>query len=219
MIGIPRTIMVKGKPFNAEHKLNEYSHVKSIKQNKRGLGPDCNMATCKETKELTKAGILQKVKYQTWVSNPVMVKKSDGGWRMCVDFTYINKARPKDFYPLPKIDWKIESLSGFQASGSHGLLESSGSDEGLELIQEEDTQPSENTSEIHNEVAPIEVEPQNVEVPIRDLNEPPNYKAALSDPEFDKWLKAVNMEMQSKKDNQVWVLDDLPPNGQTVRSK
>ncbi|GJX49474.1 hypothetical protein Tco_0276319 [Tanacetum coccineum] len=59
------------------------------------------------------------------------------------------------------------SLMVQEASGSHGLLESSGSDEGLELIQEEDTQPSENTSEVHNEVAPIEVEPQNVEVPIR----------------------------------------------------
>nr|GEV76097.1 hypothetical protein [Tanacetum cinerariifolium] len=54
-----------------------------------------------------------------------------------------------------------------EASGSHGLLESSGSDEGLELIQEEDTQHSGNTSAVHNEVAPIEVEPQNVEVPIR----------------------------------------------------
>ncbi|GJV42199.1 retrotransposon protein, putative, ty1-copia subclass [Tanacetum coccineum] len=135
------------------------------------------------------------------------------------------------------------SLMVQEASGSHGLLESSGSDGGLELIQEEDTQPSENTSKVHNEVAPIEVEPQNVEVPIRrsaripqapdrygfyvdveeyelgDLNEPPNYKAALSDPEFDKWLEAMNTEMQSMKDNQVWVLVDLPPNGRTVRSK
>ncbi|GKB39290.1 hypothetical protein Tco_0884232 [Tanacetum coccineum] len=107
MTEIPRTIMVEGKPFNTEHKLNEYSHVKPIKQNKRGLGPDRNMAACKETKELTKAGILQKVKHQTWVANPVMVKKSDGGWRMCVDFTDINKAYPKDCYPLPEIDWKI----------------------------------------------------------------------------------------------------------------
>ncbi|GKD74601.1 retrovirus-related pol polyprotein from transposon TNT 1-94 [Tanacetum coccineum] len=105
------------------------------------------------------------------------------------------------------------SLMVQEASESHGLLESSGSDGGLELIQEEDTQPSENTSEIHNEVAPIEVEPQNVEVPIHrsaripqapdrysfyadveeyeleDLNEPPNYKAVLSDPEFDNGLK------------------------------
>ncbi|GKB98011.1 hypothetical protein Tco_0984148 [Tanacetum coccineum] len=106
--------MVEGKPFNTLHKLNEYSHVKPIKQNKRGLGPDRNMAACKETKELTKAGILQKVKHQTWVANPVMVKKSDGGWRMCVDFTDINKACPKDCYSLPEIDWKIESLSGFR---------------------------------------------------------------------------------------------------------
>nr|GEX25870.1 hypothetical protein [Tanacetum cinerariifolium] len=58
------------------------------------------------------------------------------------------------------------SLMVQEASGSHGLLESSGSDEGLELIQEEDTQPSKNTSEVHNEVAPIEAEPQNVKVPI-----------------------------------------------------
>ncbi|GJW55825.1 reverse transcriptase domain-containing protein [Tanacetum coccineum] len=47
-------------------------------------------------------------------ANPVMVKKSDGGWRICVDFTDINKAYPKDCYPLPEIDWKIESLLGFR---------------------------------------------------------------------------------------------------------
>ncbi|GJS00908.1 reverse transcriptase domain-containing protein [Tanacetum coccineum] len=64
MTGIPRTIMVEGKPFNTEHKLNKYSHVKPIKQNKRGLGPDRNMAACKETEELTKARILRKVKHQ-----------------------------------------------------------------------------------------------------------------------------------------------------------
>ncbi|GJW70691.1 hypothetical protein Tco_0127608 [Tanacetum coccineum] len=111
---ILRTIMVEGKPFNTEHKLNKYNHIKPIKQNKRGLGPDRNMAACKEIEELMKAEILRKVKHQTWVANPVIVKKSDGGWRMCVDFTNINKAGPKDCYPLPEIDWKIESLSGFR---------------------------------------------------------------------------------------------------------
>ncbi|GJY68653.1 hypothetical protein Tco_0471635 [Tanacetum coccineum] len=65
MTGIPRTIMVEGKPFNTEHKLNEYSHYKPIKQNKKGLGPDSNMAACKETEELMKAGILQNDKHQT----------------------------------------------------------------------------------------------------------------------------------------------------------
>ncbi|GKC69501.1 reverse transcriptase domain-containing protein [Tanacetum coccineum] len=48
-----------------------------------------------------------------WLSNPVMVKKHDGSWRMCVDFTYLNKACPQDCYPLPEIDWKVESLYGY----------------------------------------------------------------------------------------------------------
>nr|GEZ18837.1 hypothetical protein [Tanacetum cinerariifolium] len=52
-----------------------------------------------------------------------------------------------------------------------------------------------------------------------DLNEPPNYKAALLDPEFDKWLEAMNTKLQSIKDNQVWVLVDIPPNGRSVWSK
>ncbi|GKB99894.1 retrotransposon protein, putative, ty1-copia subclass [Tanacetum coccineum] len=52
-----------------------------------------------------------------------------------------------------------------------------------------------------------------------DLDEPANYKAALLDPEFDKWLNAMNVEMQSMKDNEVWDLVDLPLNGKTVGSK
>ncbi|GJR58698.1 retrotransposon protein, putative, ty1-copia subclass [Tanacetum coccineum] len=52
-----------------------------------------------------------------------------------------------------------------------------------------------------------------------DLDETANYKAALSDPEYDKWLNAMNVEMQSMKDNEVWELVDLPPNGKTVSHK
>nr|GEU33063.1 putative retrotransposon Ty1-copia subclass protein [Tanacetum cinerariifolium] len=130
-----------------------------------------------------------------------------------------------------------------KASGSHGVLDFSGSHRGLEIIQKEDTQPSKNTSKVHNEVVPIEVEPQNVKVPILrstripqapdrygfyvvvkehdlgDLNEPPNYKDALSNPEFEKWLEARNTKMQSMKENQVWVLVDLPANDRTIGSK
>ncbi|GJT14267.1 hypothetical protein Tco_0861309 [Tanacetum coccineum] len=113
MTGIPKTIMIKGNPFKIEHKLNEYSHIKPIKQKPHGLGTDRNTTTCKEVEKLTKAGILWKVKHQAWVANPVIVKKSDEGWRMCVDFADINKACPKDCYSLPEIDWKVESLSGF----------------------------------------------------------------------------------------------------------
>ncbi|GJS25838.1 hypothetical protein Tco_0486458 [Tanacetum coccineum] len=53
------------------------------------------------------------VKYPTWISNPVLVKKVDGIWRMCIDFKNINVACPKDYYPLPEIDSKIESVMGF----------------------------------------------------------------------------------------------------------
>ncbi|GKA98685.1 retrotransposon protein, putative, ty1-copia subclass [Tanacetum coccineum] len=52
-----------------------------------------------------------------------------------------------------------------------------------------------------------------------DLNEPLNYKVALSDSESNKWLDAMNTEMQSMKGNQVSSLVDHPPNGRTVGSK
>ncbi|GJX03849.1 hypothetical protein Tco_0189765 [Tanacetum coccineum] len=47
-----------GKHFNTEHKLNEFKHIKPVKQKKRGLGPNHNEAACKEVDELMKAGIL-----------------------------------------------------------------------------------------------------------------------------------------------------------------
>nr|GEV86619.1 hypothetical protein [Tanacetum cinerariifolium] len=49
-----------------------------------------------------------------------------------------------------------------------------------------------------------------------DLDEPANYKAALLDPESKKWLDAMNVEMRSMKDNDVWVLVELPPNARTI---
>nr|GEZ00561.1 hypothetical protein [Tanacetum cinerariifolium] len=52
-----------------------------------------------------------------------------------------------------------------------------------------------------------------------DIGEPANYKATLLDPESEKWLNVMNVEMQSMKDNEVWVLVELPPNGKTVGSK
>ncbi|GJT96977.1 retrotransposon protein, putative, ty1-copia subclass [Tanacetum coccineum] len=107
-----------------------------------------------------------------------------------------------------------------EVSGSHRPLIMSGSDKGLELIQEEDTQPSENTSEEHNEVVPMEVEPQNVKVLIRRsarIPQAPDKYGFYVD--VDEWLEAINTEMQTMKDNQVWILVELPPNVRTVGSK
>lgn len=69
---------------------------------------------CTSVDNLVEAGILREVRYRTWIANPVLVKKGDGTWRMCVDFKDINNACPKDPYPLPEVDWKVESLSGFK---------------------------------------------------------------------------------------------------------
>ncbi|GKA73519.1 retrotransposon protein, putative, ty1-copia subclass [Tanacetum coccineum] len=75
--------------------------------------------------------------------------------------------------------------------------EVSGRDEELEEIQDKDTSPSKNTSKI-----PIEVKEME-EHSLGDLNEPNNYKAALLDPKYNKWVDAMNADMQSMKDNQV----------------
>ncbi|GKD59643.1 hypothetical protein Tco_1297152 [Tanacetum coccineum] len=83
-----------------------------------------------------------------------------------------------------------------EASGSHGLLETGRGDVGLELIQEYYTQPSKNTRKRHDEIEP------NEDHELGDFNEHPNYKAALSDIEFKKWLDAMNTEMQFMRDNQ-----------------
>ncbi|GJT29080.1 zinc finger, CCHC-type containing protein [Tanacetum coccineum] len=97
--------------------------------------------------------------------------------------------------------------------------EASGSLEDLEIIQEGDTHHLLNTSLDHEEDDQEIDEPQSDIDPIRDLGKPANYKAALLDPESDKWLNAMNVEMQFMKDNEVWELVELPPSTKTVGHK
>ena len=52
--------------------------------------------------------------YPDWLANMVMVKKANGKWRMCVDFTDLNKAYPKDSYPLPRINTLVDSTARHQ---------------------------------------------------------------------------------------------------------
>ncbi|GJV28258.1 reverse transcriptase domain-containing protein [Tanacetum coccineum] len=55
---------------------------------------------------------MKEVHYHDWLSNPVMVRKHEDSWRMCIYFKDLDKAFPKDGYPLPEIDWKVESMCG-----------------------------------------------------------------------------------------------------------
>ncbi|XP_056691885.1 uncharacterized protein [Spinacia oleracea] len=58
------------------------------------------------------AGFIRPCQYPDWVANVVLVPKPNGTWRMCVDYTDLNKACPKDSFPLPKIDRLVDSTAG-----------------------------------------------------------------------------------------------------------
>nr|GEY52439.1 protein NYNRIN-like [Tanacetum cinerariifolium] len=105
MTGVPRSI--------AEHRLNIREGCPPVRQKKRGQALKRTKAIQAEVQKLVEARIMREVYYHDWLSNPVMVKKHDESWRMCVDFTDLNKACPQDCYPLPEIDWKVESLCGY----------------------------------------------------------------------------------------------------------
>ncbi|XP_013617508.1 PREDICTED: uncharacterized protein LOC106324029 [Brassica oleracea var. oleracea] len=99
-------------PILASHELNVNPTFKPIRQKRRKLGPERSKAVNEEVDRLLEAGFIAEVRYPEWLANPVVVKKKNGKWRICVDFTDLNKACPKDSYPLPHIDRLVESTAG-----------------------------------------------------------------------------------------------------------
>ena len=65
-----------------------------------------------EVQKLLEAGTIREAQFPDWISNPVVVKKNNGQWRVCVDFTNLNKAYPKDSFPLPRTDQLVDSAVG-----------------------------------------------------------------------------------------------------------
>ena len=65
-----------------------------------------------EVNKLLVANFIRKVYYPEWLANVVMVKKANGKWRMCVDFTDLNNTCLKDSFPLPRIDQLVDSTAG-----------------------------------------------------------------------------------------------------------
>jgi hypothetical protein len=65
-----------------------------------------------EVHRLLEAKFIEPIAYPTWLANVVMVQKKSGKWRMCIDFTSLNKACPKDNFPLPRIDKIVDSAAG-----------------------------------------------------------------------------------------------------------
>jgi len=99
-------------PQVASHKLSIYKEARYVSQKKRKLGEERRQAAKVETDKLLSAGFIEEAQYTTWLSNVVLVKKANGNWRMCVDYTDLNKACPRDAYPLPNIDRLVDGAAG-----------------------------------------------------------------------------------------------------------
>ena len=86
-----------------------------------------------EVQKLTLVKFIREVYHPDWLANVVVVKKANEKWRMCVDFTDLNKACPKDSYPLPHINQLVDSMAG------HRLLSFMDAFSGYNQIRMEET--------------------------------------------------------------------------------
>jgi hypothetical protein len=84
-----------------EDSLNVDPAIRPRKQRLRKMSDDKVKGARNEVKRLLSAGVIRDVTYLEWLANTVMVKKDNGKWRMCIDFIDLNKACPKDEFPLP----------------------------------------------------------------------------------------------------------------------
>ena len=79
----------------------------------RRFSPNKREAIKKELAKLLAAGFIKEVYHPEWLANTVLVqKKNNNEWRMCVDYTNLNKHCPKDPFRLPRIDQVIDSTVG-----------------------------------------------------------------------------------------------------------
>ena len=75
------------------------------------FAPERDQAIAEEVRKLQEASFIREVYCPDWLANVVMVKKASGKWQMCVDFTDLNKACPKDSYPFSRVDVLVDSTA------------------------------------------------------------------------------------------------------------
>jgi hypothetical protein len=95
-----------------EHSLGIDASMRPKKQRLRKMSDEKIEATKAEVHRLLEANFIEPVAYPMWLANVVMVQKKSGKWRTCIDFTSLNKACPKDNFPLPRIDKIVDSAAG-----------------------------------------------------------------------------------------------------------
>ena len=94
------------------HKLNVDPLVPPKKQKSRRSAKPYVEAVKDEVEKLNQAGAIKEVFFLKWLSNTIVVKKKNEKWRVCVNFTDLNRAYPKDPFPIPKIDQLVDATYG-----------------------------------------------------------------------------------------------------------
>ena len=84
-----------------------------VKQKRRGMAPEWQEPIREEVRKLLRARSIQEVQYPDWLVNLILVKNSNNKWRLCVDFIDLNKACPKDYYLLPRINLLVDATTGY----------------------------------------------------------------------------------------------------------
>ncbi|XP_072072086.1 uncharacterized protein [Arachis hypogaea] len=101
-------------PQLMSHHLAVKTGAKPVAQRRRKMSQERAEEVARQTSSLLEAGFIRELDYSTWLSNVVLVKKHNGRWRMCVDYSDLNKACPKDCYPLPNIDALVDAAAGYR---------------------------------------------------------------------------------------------------------
>ncbi|KAL5808663.1 hypothetical protein ACOSQ3_029354 [Xanthoceras sorbifolium] len=96
------------------HRLQVDPDYLPVKQKRRKFAPERNKVINEEIQKLIDIGSVREVNYPDWLANVVVVKKKNGKWRVCIDFTDLNKACPKDSFPLPHIDMMVDATAGHE---------------------------------------------------------------------------------------------------------
>lgn len=116
-------------PSVAIYILNLNPNAITIAQKKRMFAKERQKVIVKEVDKLNASKCIREVQFPTWLSNVVLVKKANGKWRMCVDFTNLNYACPKNCFTLLMVDQLVDGTAGFEYlssldtySGYHQIL-------------------------------------------------------------------------------------------------
>ncbi|CAL9000957.1 unnamed protein product [Prunus brigantina] len=105
-----------GTSLSQELRSDLVAFLRLNSEKRRAYDPERYEAMRAEVEKLSNIGFIKEADYPSWLANVVMVRKGTKGWRMCVDYTNLNRACPKDSFPLPRIDQLVDATAG------HALL-------------------------------------------------------------------------------------------------